>query len=81
VNWRSRRARAERRLAAWIDRELQRVTDADIAAAPVDWHLGSIPDITTSLRVLALGGSTLPAPALRDVANPAAQLTARRVAR
>ena len=53
---------------AWINDELQRVDQMlALRQRADDWHLGPIPDLTAPFRLLALTGSTLTAPVLRDV--------------
>ncbi|NJD10607.1 MAG: hypothetical protein FIB01_09300, partial [Gemmatimonadetes bacterium] len=54
--------------AGWINEELQRVDQMlALRQRAEDWHLGPIPDLTAALRLLALTGSTLTAPVLRDL--------------
>ena len=51
-----------------INEELQRVDQmVALRQRAQDWHLGPIPDVFPALQLLALAGSTLPAPVLRDV--------------
>ena len=52
---------------SWINEELERVGQmVALRQRAGDWHLGPIPDLSAALRILALAGSTLAAPALRD---------------
>jgi DNA mismatch repair protein MutS2 len=52
---------------AWIDEELHRVDQlAAFLLRADDWHLGAIPDLRAALRLLAMAGSTLDGPVLRD---------------
>ena len=52
----------------WITEELQRVDQlVGLRQRAADWHPGPIPDVGASLRLLALSGSVLSAPVLRDI--------------